>query len=162
MAEDQSASLAAQIRAIVREELHAFHVKPQRRWYEREPFRGVAAHVITAIVAVSVGYSLHILTGAPINIEVATSKSEKALEVTASAPVPTALANFTLIFEDASVTACASPSVEVAVVPPKQVPKKTQRLAAGTLSVPATAAAPAAAPIPASTPPSEIDNADTK
>jgi hypothetical protein len=165
MAEDQPASLVEQVRTIVREELHAFHTKSQRRWYEREPFRGLGAHVITAIVAVSVGYGLHILTGAPINIEVATAKD--APSTTASpAAAPSSLADFAFVLEDAgSSVACvtlASSAEVVAVVPPKKVPKKVQGLALGTLPVPATAAAPAAAPVPASTPPSEIDNADIK
>jgi|SRR5271166_404635 len=69
------------------------HTKHDKRWYNREPFKGVLTHAVTVLVAVCVGYLIHEVTGKPIVIEAAYQRIEvdagaPAIEISSSEPIP--------------------------------------------------------------------------
>ncbi len=126
--------------------LHEAHVN--RRWFEREPFKSMLTHAVTVIVAVCAGYSLHILTGAPVSIETASASKEKnVVEVpmpSVGSPSVTGMAAISEVVEPVpSVTVQAAKPV-VAASKKLQRPSKVE------------------APMPAAAPAQAIDNVDSK
>lgn len=73
--------------------LRALHAAP-KPWHGREPFRTMLTHAVTVAVALSLGYAVHALTGAPMPaIEAKSDKTEPS--VTAAAPEPEATTEVT-------------------------------------------------------------------
>jgi hypothetical protein len=111
-----------------------------RPWYVREPAKGVLTHTLAVLVALSLGFVLHALTGASITIEAKGEKQGEHVETVGIAPPP----------------ATAAPSIDLpsafAYVPPPPSPPPAPNVKVRGRAIPqAIAAAPAAAPPPAAT-----------
>ena len=93
-------------------------------WYARSPFKDMFTHAVTVIVAISFGYALHILTGAPLTIE-AKNDDHKIL-----IPLPAATAEAPALSGEAmSITDSPVPAVEASASPSTSPPTAVAALA---------------------------------
>ena len=132
------------------------HVEELRKpspWYQRSPFKEMLTHAVTVIVALSLGWTIHELTGAP--MPAIEAKNEKPAFVPpspmVSAPSIGAPATTSLAFADTVAEEMQADEV-VECVEAKQAAKKK---AAKASRPPTPALAPAAA-APAAPPPPSV------
>lgn len=122
---------------------HLDKIHEPKKWYQRTFVQGVLTHWTTVALALSLGYAIHIITGAP--VPAIEAKNAAPSPIVASAP-PAAVANAeTVTVEipapvDTSGAAASSQAVASASTKPKHPPT--------TIVV---AVSPAAAPPPATT-----------
>lgn len=102
----------------------------RKRWFEKDPFKGMITHAATLLVAICAGYGLHMCTGQPVTIEASNSKP-KSDEI--ASPAATAEAT-------ASIEVTEAPSASVVAEVPK-VTRTTTTTKTKTVTVVAVASA---------------------
>jgi len=60
-----------------------------KRWFEKDPFKGMLTHAMSIVLAIGAGYGLHKCTGEPITIE-ASNAPKTDTAVAATSPAATA------------------------------------------------------------------------
>jgi hypothetical protein len=136
--------------------------KPKKTpWYERSPFKEMLTHAVTVLVALSLGWTIHELTGAPMPAIEAKNEKHEVVPTPAATTAPTispsAFTAYTLIPEEVQADEVVCPPAAPVPEAKKKVAKAVgTAMAAAPRTYPATAPA-AAAPVPAAAPPSAID-----